>query len=168
VMDHSAVKACLAMLRRSFGYDRSIESYVIAVKSRISCWMLGLGASIIMGIEPSAHGLLLAYLYWDRRRPVPAGLLYSAQRGSHLPCTKVKGICAGLIAELDSVIRVVSLEPSTCTGDPTKPADDGANDGWRKRCQLPSSNPALHLSSHYFRGPNFVQNTPYMTVDMVA
>ena len=62
-MDHSAVKACLAMLRRSFGYDRSIESYVIAVKSRISCWMLGLGASIIMGIEPSAYGLLLAYLY---------------------------------------------------------------------------------------------------------
>jgi hypothetical protein len=134
-----------ATLRRSFGYDRLIESYVMAVRSRFSCWMLGLGVSMIMGMEQRAYGLLLAYLYWDRRRPVPAGLLYSAQRGTHLPCTKVKSFGAVSIAEFDSVIRAVSL-------DPTKSTDDGANDA---SCQAQKL--ALHHSYYYFRSPNFVQ-----------
>jgi hypothetical protein len=50
-MDHSAVKACLATLRRSVSYDRLIESYVMAVRSRFSCWMFGLGVSMIMALN---------------------------------------------------------------------------------------------------------------------
>ena len=157
MMDHSAMKACLVTLRRSFSYDKLIESYVMAVLWCFSCWTLGLSVSLKMGIEQWASrraGVRLA---------VSISLLGQAPSsvcGAAIFCPtwdpsamhESERFCAVSISEFDSVIRAVSLEPRTCTGDPTKSADDRANDA---SCQ--AQNPALHHSYRYFRSPNFVQ-----------